>query len=181
MKEGNPNIKKERIISAFLSEIRTISDRHCYLAFFTNFRIILVNLHISNSLKVDFAIGPIGWGIKERWILKKVKKLAKESKISIENILKNKEDIIEIKYDKIIEIKYKYDEEYQTSYFWIEYPEPLWKSKNKIKLVIQPEIPYRKAIIKQGIKSGNLSIDFGEDILSILQPFVGDKLIMSKK
>jgi hypothetical protein len=108
------------------------------------------------------------------------KKSEKTTKISLKNILNNPIDYIIIRYDKIIKIEYKYDKEYQTSYFWIEYPEPLRNSKNKIKLVIQPEIPYREAIMKQGIKSGNLSKDFGEDLLNIIEPFVDDKLIMKK-
>ena len=50
-----------------------------------------------------------------------------------------------------------------------------------IKLIVVPYKPYRKAIIKEGMKSGNLSINFDEDILSMLNPYIRDKITLSKK
>jgi hypothetical protein len=179
--EGVVKIKDEQIISAFIIEIRTILDRALNMAFFTNYRIILVDLETSNSPGVDIAMGPIFWLIKDKKIEFVVKKLVREAKSSIELISKNNKKVIEIRYEKVTKIDCKYEREYEIPILKIYYAEPLVKSKNQIKIAVLPYRSYRKEIIKGGLKAGNLSIDFGKDFRNIIRPFLGDKLTVKVK
>ena len=95
MMVGAVKTKDEQIISAFLVEIRTLLDRALYMAFFTNYRIILVDLETSNSAGVDIAMGPIYWLIKDKKIEIVVKKLVREAKSSIELLFKNNKKVIQ--------------------------------------------------------------------------------------
>lgn len=125
-------------------------------------------------------MGPIYWLIKEKKVEYLVTKVIIDAKSSINNIFNNNENVIEIRYDKINRIEYKYESEFITALLKIEYAETIYKSKNQIIIaVLEKRIP-KEEINKEGIKAGDIFSNFGEDVLMILQPILTDKLIINK-
>jgi hypothetical protein len=171
-------LNNEQTIGIFVTEIRTIWDRYSYFAFITNYRTILADLKVSSAY---LGLGPIGLVAMMKKLRTQINKMKEEGKYSLDNILKSHKNNIEIIHDKINKIDYKYGKKWEAPVLTIYYAEPLRKSKKEINLAILHDQEYVKAKKEEGIKGGYVHIEFGNDVLKIIQPYLGDKLILMKR